>query len=586
LLIRKALELDGTQSLSAGNVAKFGYFDDFTLAAWVYPDGKRTGTVISRMTEKPRGDGYSVHLQDGKIQVNLVKRWLDDSIRVETKSAVHAAQWQHVAVTYDGSRRAKGISVYVDGQRQELKVHHDFLNQTFANDQPLRLGGGRSNFTGKIDEVLVYDRWLTSAHIKLIATADSITSITARPEDKRAAGEHLKVELYYLEHAAPKSIRKAYRKLVALMRRRSAFEADLPTVMVMQELEEPRDTFVLARGEYNKPAEKVAPGIPAIFPPLPADTPNNRLGLARWLVDPANPLTARVAVNRYWQMYFGSGIVATLEDFGSQGARPTHPELLDWLATEFVNSGWDVKHMQKLIVMSATYRQSSRMTDELRQRDAANELLARGPRFRLPAETIRDQALAVSGLLHEKLGGPSVKPYQPAGLWNEIASDKHYKRSTGPDLYRRSLYTYWKRTVAPPTMSTFDAANRETCVVRQTRTNTPLQALALMNDVTYLEAARALAQRMLLEGGNDVKERVAWGFRQVTCRAPTDRELQILTRRVQRSAKRFQADPKAAAALLDVGEFRPDPTIDRPTLAAYTVAASLILNLDETVTKQ
>ena len=289
--------------------------------------------------------------------------------------------------------------------------------------------------------------------------------------------------------------------------------------MVMQERPTPRDTFVLLRGAYDRPGEKVSPGLPAVLPPLPAGCPNNRLGFAKWLVDPSNPLTARVIVNRFWQMYFGMGLVKTVEDFGSQGEWPANLELLDWLATEFIRTGWDVKAMQKMIVMSATYRQSSKVTPELLQRDPENRLLARGPRFRLSAEMIRDQALAVSGLLVEKIGGPSVKPYQPAGLWKELGGED-YQQDTGEGLYRRSLYTFWKRTVPPPSMMNFDAAGREACTVRENRTNTPLQALDLMNDPAYVEASRVLAERMMREGGATPESRISFAFRLATARRP------------------------------------------------------------------
>jgi hypothetical protein len=360
----------------------------------------------------------------------------------------------------------------------------------------------------------------------------------------------------------------------------------LPTVMVMQERPQPRDTFLLVRGAYDKPGDKVTQGLPAILPPLPAGVPNNRLGLARWLVSPSNPLTARVMVNRLWQMYFGVGIVKSVEDFGSQGEWPTHPELLDWLATEFMRTGWDVKALVKTIVTSATYRQSSSVSSELLQRDPENRLLARGSRFRLPAEMVRDQALAISGLLVEKIGGPSVKPYQPAGLWKELSGGEDYKQDKGEGLYRRSLYTFWKRAVPPPSMMTFDSAGREACVVRETRTNTPLQALMLMNDVTYLEAARVMAQRMMNEGGSTPADRIAYGFRLAAARPPSERKSAVLRYSFQHYLDRYQTNPEGARKLVSVGESKLDEKLNVSELAAYTTVASLILNLDETVTKE
>ena len=300
--------------------------------------------------------------------------------------------------------------------------------------------------------------------------------------------------------------------------------------MVMQELPEPRPAYILKRGSYDAPGERVERGVPAVLPPMEKSWPNNRLGFARWLVSPENPLTSRVTVNRYWQMLFGTGLVKTAGDFGAQGELPSHPELLDWLAVEFQQGGWDTKALLKTIVSSATYRQSSRVTPQLLQRDPENRLLARGPRLRLPAEMIRDQALLVSGLLVEKRGGPSVKPYQPEGLYKDMlfSNMTNYAQDKGDGLWRRSLYTYWKRTVMPPAMQVLDASSREYCTVRETRTNTPLQALNLMNDTTYVEAARLMAQRMMMEGGKQPEDRLAFGLRLAAGRQPDDVEKRVL----------------------------------------------------------
>jgi hypothetical protein len=356
-------------------------------------------------------------------------------------------------------------------------------------------------------------------------------------------------------------------------------------VMVMEERSQPRDTFILQRGVYTKPGEKVTPGVPASLTPLPAGADANRLGLARWLVDPANPLTARVAVNRAWQIFFGVGLVKTVEDFGVQGEPPSHPELLDWLATEFVRGGWDVKALHRLMVTSATYRQSSRLTPALRERDPDNRLLARGPRYRLPSPVLRDQALAVSGLLVEKVGGPPVKPYQPPGVWEEMTFGQiKYQQDKGANLYRRSLYTFWRRTVGPTNL--FDTAARQVCTVRQPRTNTPLQSLVLLNDITFVEAARALAERMLTQGGDTPQERITFAFRLATARPPTDPELQVLTKALERLLKQYQDDGDAARKLVSVGESPRNPKLDVKELAAYTGMATLILNLDEVLSKE
>ena len=358
------------------------------------------------------------------------------------------------------------------------------------------------------------------------------------------------------------------------------------SVMIMAEMDTPRETFILERGAYDKPGKRVFPSVLSALPALPESVPNNRLGLARWLVDPANPLTARVTVNRYWQMLFGSGLVRTPENFGTQGERPTHPNLLDWLAVDFVESGWDVKSLLKKIVMSATYRQESKGSADQMRKDPTNKLLSRGPRFRLSAEAVRDQALLLAGLLQERLGGPSVKTYQPEGLWFDIAAGGGYTRDAGEDLYRRSLYTYWRRTIGPPSMLNFDSATRETCTVRTERTNTPLQALNLMNDVTFVEASRKFGERMYLEGGDTPEDRLAYGFEMANARPPSTRESEILTQAFAKQSKSFKDDPKAAKNLLAEGESPVHRRAKQTELAAYAMTAGLILNLDETVTKQ
>ncbi|MEO2028169.1 MAG: PSD1 and planctomycete cytochrome C domain-containing protein [Fuerstiella sp.] len=368
-----------------------------------------------------------------------------------------------------------------------------------------------------------------------------------------------------------------------------------PKVMVMKERKDVRPAHILERGDYNQKREQVQRDTPAVLPPFPSNQPRNRLGLARWLMSPENPLPARVTVNRFWQMYFGTGLVKTAEDFGSQGEWPSHPDLLDWLAAEFIQSGWDVKHIQRLIVMSATYRQSSQMTAGQQHLDPENRLLARGPRLRLRPQFIRDQALFTSGLLVERIGGPSVKPYQPAGLWSEVSNlllqkkwynTNMFEQDTGEKLYRRSLYTFWKRTISPPNMTVFDAGNREVCSVRNQITNTPLQAMTLLNDVTYVEAARHLAHRMLSEGGESMNACLSHGMELVTCRQPTEVEQQILRQSLERHLSVYRLDPAAAARLLAHGDSALCSDYEPVEHAAWTQVALMLLNLDETITKQ
>jgi mono/diheme cytochrome c family protein len=578
---------DGKRAPEQGDKGNFGFLDKFSIAAWINPAAP-TGSIVTRTIDIPEGHGWGLYLKDGKLQLNLVQRWLDDALRLETEDSLPLNQLHHVLVTYDGSRVADGVHMYVDGKPQKLKILLDELNQDFASKDPLRIGGGggpENRFNGVIRDVRIYDVALKPEEAAVVAVAPSITEIAVIPPARRTPAQRDKINWYFLENQAPDPISRAWRSLAELRKQKEDFDDSLPTVMVMQEMPTPRQTHLLIRGAYDRPGENVLPGVPAALPALPKGAPNNRLGFAKWLVDSANPLPARVVMNRFWEMYFGNGLVKTVEDFGSQGEWPSNPELLDWLATEFIRIGWDVKAMQKLIVTSATYRQSSKTTPDLLQRDPENRLLARGPRFRLPPEVIRDQALAISGLLVEKIGGPSVKPYQPAGLWKEI-NGQNYPQDHGEGLYRRSLYTFWKRTAPPPTMMTFDAAGREVCVVRENRTNTPLQALDLMNDVTYLETARVLAEHMMTEGGTTPAERIAFAFHRATARDLSAAESRTLLDSFQYYRDAYQTDSDAARKLVSHGEYPRNEKLNVSELAAYTTVASLILNLDELLTKQ
>ena len=410
----------------------------------------------------------------------------------------------------------------------------------------------------------------------------AVLTATAHP----FGSDNTRVRNFYRRAASPQF--KELSDQVAQWRdEKDIIEKEIPTTMVAKELDKPRDTFVLMRGEYDKKGAKVEPGVPAVLPPWPKDAPKNRLGLAKWLVDPSHPLTARVNVNRFWQQYFGVGLVKTVEDFGVQGERPSHPELLDWLATEFVERGWNIKHLQRLIVTSATYRQSSRVTPELLARDPENRLLARGPRFRVDAEEVRDIALFVGGLLVEKQGGHSVKPWQPPGLWEVVSYNnvQKYVPDTGESEYRRSLYIYWKRQSPPPNMLIFDAPTREYCVVRRPRTNTPLQALTLMNDPQFVEASRAFAERIMTEAADDPRKRIAYAFRLATARMPGADEVKVLLDIFNQQLAEYRNDKGAAGKLLNIGDYKAPQNLDPSELAAWTTIASMILNLDETVTK-
>jgi hypothetical protein len=403
----------------------------------------------------------------------------------------------------------------------------------------------------------------------------------ARPEDERRVRD--------LEFAvAAARGRNAKDEVERLSKEAEKYREGIPSVMVMEDRAKPRDTFVLKRGRYDMPdsGAKVEPGVPACLSPWPRGAPRNRLGLTRWLAAPENPLVARVAVNRIWQHHFGTGLVKTAENFGIQGEPPSHPDLLDWLATELIRTGWDLKAMHRLILTSATFMQVSRVSAELAARDPENRLLARGPRYRLPAEVVRDNALAISGLLVRRIGGRSVKPYQPTGLWEELAGgagEGPYVQDKGPGLYRRSLYVYRKRTVPHPALANFDAPSREICQVKRPRTNTPLQALELLNDVAFVEAARALAQRALEEGGATDFDRLGYAFRQATARMPSATELAVLKRGLERYRQAYRIDAGGAGQLIRLGECGPDARLNPIELAAYTATAGVILNLDETI---
>jgi hypothetical protein len=601
-MVGKAVYFDGDTEVSFGNGAALDRAHPFTMAVWLKGGyGRRPITAFQKLEADGRGMEWAfddLALADiqkwaGKLSVRLAGPAGAGSIEIRSTERLRVADWHQIGLTYDGSGRAAGLKLYRAGKPLECDVVHDDLTGDFATSAELLLGHkvGDRTFRGAIDDLRIYDRVLSPAQLEALAVDYPAQVIVSGVSGKRTKEEAERVREYFLTFAAPEALRKAHSELTALQLQQSDLDHAIPTTMVMAEMEKPRDTFVLARGDYRNQTEKVQPGVPSVLPPLPKDAPLNRLTLARWLVDPSHPLTARVAVNRFWQMYFGLGLVKTQEDFGVRGDPPSNPALLDWLATEFIRTGWDVRAMQRLIVTSAAYRQSSKVTPALLEKDPENRLLARGPRVRLPAEMIRDTALSVGGLLNPALGGPSVFPYQPAGLWEEMAfgdgfSMQSYVQSHGPDLYRRGLYTFWKRTNPPASLATFDAPDREKCTARRTLTNTPLQALALMNDPTYVEAARALAQRALLEGGREVDGRIAYAFRLATARRPSAEETAVLRALLSKELAGFRRDKKAAKELVGVGEWQADPRLNASELAAWSMVSSTILNLDETITKE
>ena len=583
-VLGKAAKLDGERWIDGGGVGGFDYDQPFTVSFWMRPD-ELEGGVISRMHDFATGSGWGVFLREGRLRFEFTMRHTDHSARVETQRAVKAGEWVHVAITSTASRPTyDGLTIRVNGEAWPFDVEWDDLKWPINyRGKPLRIGGAAGErFTGAIDEVRLYDRALGAEDVAALGVAAPLAKLAAK-SDRTPAEQH-KLDTAFLEQAAPAAIRRARFAAHEAVAQAARYEEQIPTVMVMKQGPE-RQAHVLRRGAYDAPGAEVRPAVLSALPEPPADSPPNRLGLARWLVSRDNPLTARVTVNRYWEMLFGVGLVKTAEDFGSQGERPSHPELLDWLAVEFMDSGWNIKALLKTMVMSNAYRQASMSRPDALQRDPENRLLWRGPRFRLPAEQVRDQALYASGLLVERVGGPSVKPYQPAGLWEEVSSSA-YRRDDGDKLYRRSLYTYWKRTVPPPAMSTFDAPDRESCIVKRTRTNTPLQALTLMNDVTYLEAARKLAERMIHEGGETPDARIERGFLLALARRPTSAETAKLRQVLDGFKQAFGDQPYEAVEYLEQGESPYDKALDPVDLAAYASVGSLILNLDEAVTKE
>ncbi len=596
---------------SAIELPNEGWIDSdrpFAASMWFfYPKRDETLTVVSEMTdppkpknpaadddendERPRPRGWSITIAGRRPGVDLLgDRGKGISLRAGPAEQIEAGKWHHLAVSYDGSRTQMGLAIYVNGRKVDAAGSTELdlkLKGSIRAPNQALLIAGRSRVLGggAIADFRIYKRAITEEESRLISLwpllSRSRTAATLDGESKAA------LHLYYRNHVDPD-----YRKAVARMK-----ELDAETFRirqrgaithVMQEKPGAAMARILYRGMYDQPRDTVQPATPGALPPMASSLPRNRMGLARWLMDESNPLTARVAVNRFWQEVFGTGLVRTSEDFGSQGEAPTHPELLDWLAVEFRESGWDIKHMYRLIVTSAAYRQSAAATPDKIEKDPDNRLLSRGPRFRLDGELIRDYALSVSGMLAPAIGGPSVKPYQPENVWETVAmrgsNTRFYKPDAGEKLYRRSMYTFWKRSAPPASMEIFNAPTREVCTVRRERTNTPLQALVTMNDVQFFEAARKLAERTMKAGG-DFTARLDVLTNLVLARPFETRERQIAERAWRDYAAFYQAHPGEARKLLETGESRRNESLDAAEAAAYTMLANQILNLDEALNK-
>ncbi|MSU32758.1 MAG: DUF1553 domain-containing protein [Pedosphaera sp.] len=596
----KALKLDGKEFAEFGeSPLNFGRTNAFGIAVWVRLD--KDGALMSQMSKAPGFRGFDLLISDRRLQVHLIQSWPTNAIKVRMKEQLPQNRWVHLSVSYTGSGKAAGFTLFVDGRIQGVEVEKDQLEGSLVAEEPFRFGSrnGDTFFTGQLDDVRFYDRPLPEVDVTALVLEGYLATV-AKSRGNRSDEERSDLARYYKETQAVDYLRSD-KALVQARKRKEAFYQQIPTSMIMEELDPPRETHLFVRGDFRNKGERVFPGTPAFLPPLPSG-PTNRLVLARWLMSSENPLTARVTVNRYWALFFGSGLVKTVNDFGSQGEWPSHPELLDFLATRFRDgvterspsgnrvskSGaivppWSVKALVRLMVTSAAYRQSAVTTPRLLERDPYNRLFTRGPRIRLDAELIRDNALAVSGLLNLKIGGPSVKPYQPPGLWD--GTDSQFVQDHGEALYRRGMYVFWRRSAHYPAFATFDAPNREVCTFLRQRTQTPLQSLVLMNDPAFVEAARGLAQRVTSEEPVNVERRLIRAFRHTLGRKPQADEHALLMQTYLQQLKHFQEDPKAAADLLKVGESKVPEKADPVSLAAMTAVANVLLNLNETITR-
>ena len=587
---------DANTFIEADEAGDFERDEPFTLSLWIYPqkdaqEKESPGSLIARLEDATTRRGYDLYYEaNRKLYFQLAHDAKDNALRVRSEREIQWDTWQHVCVTYDGSSTAGGVRIIVDGNGWGVKVEQDNLKQSIHTEKPTTIGSRPGGFrpNGILDEVRIFQRALKEVEVWPLILRDSVTPLLAREEIDKKDHKWTTLLDYYLNQV-DKEHPMLTKRANELAEKEKELRRPLTSVMVMGDQNKPRATYLLRRGKYDDRTEqKVQPGMPASLPPLAPEAPRNRLGLAQWLFQTENPLTARVAVNRYWQMLFGVGLVATPDDFGTQGELPSHPALLDWLAADFRDNGWNVKRTLRTILTSATYRQSSPAPRERYARDPQNRLLARGSRFRLQAEFLRDNALSLSGLLVEKMGGPGVKPYQPPGLWHEIlqGGDPLFVQDHGEALYRRSVYTFWRRTCPPPNMQIFDAPTREKCIAQRSRTNTPLQALVTLNDVQYVEASRNFAQRMIREGGSEAKTRIEWGFRLATSRKIREKEHAVLLDVYHHSRKRYGTDSEAAVKLISAGESKRDESLDEAEHAAMTIVASMILNIDETLTRE
>ncbi|MEO1011025.1 MAG: DUF1553 domain-containing protein [Bacteroidota bacterium] len=595
----EGLQLDGDAWLDMGKLGIFQRSEPFSVGLHIkIPEELENGVIFHKNqgTRLHSYKGYHLMLKENRLEAMLAHVWPDNAIVELSLKEVPKDQWVQLTMTYDGSSRADGLKLYMDGEEMQTEVEVDNLYKDIifnsyedfiykdAVEPGLQIGArwrGKGIGGAIVDDILVFTKALSAIEVLKIGNPQGLQSVMGKAVTDLSQGEKEMLKAYYLSVKS-----KTYGKsLEALKKVRKTYVDSMEQVqeiMVMKEMEEPRETFVLERGQYDVYGERVYPTTPEKILAFPDSLPKNRLGLAYWVTSEQNPLTARVAVNRYWKNIFGTGIVRTVEDFGNQGELPSHPALLDWLALWFMESGWDVKALHKLMVMSNTYRQSSHADPKMLALDKANRLLARGPSKRLTGEMLRNNALAASGLLNKKIGGPSVNPYQPKGLWK--INGATYKQDQGQKLYRKSMYTVWKRSVPHPTIATFDAPDRSICAVRRQETNTPLQALVLLNDPTYVEASRVLGQSML--SYSDPKTAISDVFKKLTGRAIMNEELLVLAELRRTEYQKFKQNIRKTEGWLNTGEFQIDSDQDAALVAANAVTASTILNSDAAITKR
>ncbi len=571
--VGNAIQLTGDDAVNLPKgVGDFTKDQPFSYSLWLQtPDLKERAVVVrrSKAWTDAASRGYELLIEEGKLSAALIHFWPGNAIRVRSASRLPHQTWVHVGVTYDGSSKASGLKLYLNGELAKMEVSRDHLTREIkGGDNFVGLGQrmrDKGFKNGLVDEFRVYNKELSPLEVWKLVKMDAEAS-----------------EAIQREHFAmnEKTVQEARALAQKAREERSRIQRGIPEIMVMREMPKPRPTFILNRGLYNAPQDQVPMATPATFAPMAKDFPKNRLGLAKWLTEPEHPLTARVTVNRYWQLIFGRGLVSTPEDFGSQGKLPSHPELLDWLSRDFVDNGWDLHALLKKMVLSATYRQSSTVTPQLQKVDPENLFLARSPTHQLSAEMIRDNALAVSGLLTERMGGRSVKPYDLKVSFKPINPDK------GENLYRRSVYTFWKRTAPAPVMMTLDASKRDVCRVKRERTASPLQGLVLLNGPQFVEAARATAEKLLQKHGENTEALIQDAFRLFTSRHPDAKESSILLQLKKEQFADFAENPENAKKYLSTGDRKPDPKLNPTELAATTVMISLLMNFDESFTKR